>query len=112
MSDIDLTPMRDAPARSRPAARKENLPVDFVHRTVDAATAPRPQGCLPSSPFLLACPVAADDAIEPEAPQLRVEFYVGGVARLVMGGGETFLSPSEARALGSMLVANAPQEGS
>jgi hypothetical protein len=97
--------------RPRAAARKETLPANFVHRTVDAATAPAPTGCKPSSPFLLAPQVIFADDVEQDAPRLDASFFRGGVVRFVIGGQEAFLTQREALELGSRLVAHVVAAG-
>ena len=92
--------------RPRAAACKECLPADFVHRTVDAATATAPSGCKPSSPFLLAPQVAFADDAEADLPRLDANFFRGGVVRFAIGDAEAFLTQREALELGSRLVAH------
>lgn len=97
--------------RPRAAARKENLPPDFVHRTVDAATARSPTGCKPSSPFLMAPQVMFADDVEADAPRLDTNFFRGGVVRFAIGDAEAFLTQREALELGSRLVAHVVAAG-
>lgn len=92
--------------RPRAAARKECLPANFVHRTVDAATAPTPAGCQPASPFLLAPPIEFADDIESDVARLEASFFRGGVVRFVIRGTEVFMTQREVLELGSRLVAH------
>jgi hypothetical protein len=88
-------------------ASQGDMPGDFVHRTVSAATAPRLEGLRPASPFLLAPQVefaAADTVVE---PQLEANFYRAGSVRFAFGQAEVFLTQREALVLGSRLVAHA-----
>lgn len=107
MTELDSSVLGDAGVRSRPAARKENLPPDFVHRTVDAATAPRPEGCMPSSPFLLSPQVEFSDTESATETTLEANFYRTGSVRFAFGQAEVFLTQREALVLGSKLVAHA-----
>lgn len=113
----------------------------FVHRTVDAATAPRVAPLGASSPFAMAATYLAGkpkttaaavplvdetDSAAPAATKaspaaeatsavpepLRIEFLAGGGSHASIGDRGRYLTPRETLQLGARLVAHAAQEAS
>ena len=100
---------------------------DFEHRTVDGATAPRPTGLGPNSPFAMAAqylghaaapepalapiPVAAPAEAARSALPTQCQLLPTGALRLVIDGAEVFMSPAGTRDfavwLNSSLIARA-----